>query len=217
MIDFVLAVLGVAATVYGTSAGAKLRGRSAFRSFRDGLGQTALVSDARLPAAAAALVVGEAGAVGLTIAALATILIGGATVLADVALASAALLALLLVAGVATVIRRGTNAKCACFGAGSDRPLGTAHLARNVSLVVVLLAGLAGSMLGHGRPGLAGAAVAIAAGAVTGLLLVRFDDIVALFAPMALPGIPAVAVATVARSPGGRTPAPPTESSRMLV
>jgi hypothetical protein len=184
--NFVIAVLTIAATVYGASAGAKLRGRHAYRSFRAGLAETALVPARRLPVTSAALVGAEAVVAGLAIAALATTTLPtGAAVVADGALGGAAMLTSALGAGVAIVIRRGTRARCACFGSSSARPLGGAHLIRNAGLLVVLLAGLVSSELGHGRPGLAMAAVAVAVGGVAGLLLTRFDDLIELFKPIA--------------------------------
>ena len=75
------------------------------------------------------------------------------------------LLTATLTAGVAVVIRRGTRARCACFGAGSTRPLGGAHLFRNLALLAVLAFGLASNPLGHGHPGPAGTLAAAAAGA----------------------------------------------------
>ncbi|HEY6313854.1 MAG TPA: MauE/DoxX family redox-associated membrane protein [Streptosporangiaceae bacterium] len=201
MIDFVIAVLTIAATVYGASAGAKLRGRPAYRSFRAGLAETALVPRRRLSVTAAALVGSEAVVAGLAIAAVGTTtLLTGAAVVGEWALVGAALLTSVLAAGVATVMCRGTRARCACFGSSSGRPLGGVHLLRNVSLLVVLLSGLAGSELGHRRPELAGAAVAVAAGAVAGLLLTRFDDLIELFMPISPASTPAARTVTPAPS-----------------
>jgi hypothetical protein len=184
MTDFVLAVLTIAAVVYGTSAAAKLRGRSAYRSFRAGLAGTALVPPRYLAANAAALVSGEIITAGLAVAALlVTTLMPDADAIADSALAAAVLLTCVLAAGVAVIVRRGTVARCACFGAAAGIQLGLPHLARNLALLGVLTAGLISSLLGPGRPGLAGAVVALAAGAVAGLVLTRFDELIMLFMP----------------------------------
>jgi hypothetical protein len=205
MTDWVITVLTIAATVYGASAGAKLRSRRAFLSFRAGLGETALMPGRRLSLTAVALAAGEAAVAGLAIAAVGTAtLLPGSAAISVAALAGATLLTSVLAAGVATVMRRGTRARCACFGSGSGRPLGGVHLIRNVSLLAVIVAGLTGGLgglgggLGHGRPGLAGAAVAVVAGCVAGLLLARFDDLIALFTPIAPASTSAARTATPA-------------------
>jgi hypothetical protein len=135
-----------------------------------------------------------------------TALLPGTAVVAESALAGAALLTSVLAAGVAVVMRRGTRARCACFGSGSGRPLGGVHLIRNVGLLAVIAAGLVGGIGGgfeHRRPGLAGAAVAVAAGAVAGLVLTRFDDLIALFTPI-----------TPASTPAARTAPPAPAAAR---
>jgi hypothetical protein len=187
--EYVLAVLAVAATVYGASAGAKLLSRRGYRSYRAGLAETSLVPARRLPVTAASLAAAEAAAAGLAIAAItAAAWPHGSTLVTELSLAGAALLTSVLAAGVATVMRRGTRAQCACFGAGSGRPLGGPHLARNVGLLVILASGLIGNEFSRGRPGLAAAALAVSAGVVAGLMLTRLDDLIALFAPISPAG-----------------------------
>ena len=119
--DFSVAVLSLAACVLAASAAAKLRSRRAYRLFRDGLGETRLLPEHLLSPAAAALVGAEALiAAGLTAAAVLTATAApGAIPLADCALAAAAFLILLLAAGIAVVMHRGTRAHCA--GAGWHR------------------------------------------------------------------------------------------------
>ncbi len=107
----------------------------------------------------------------------------GATTVAELALAAAALLTTVLVLGVATVVRRGTRARCACFGAASGRPLGRAHLVRNAILLAMLVCGLVIGPLSHGSAGL-GALVAAGAGALGALVFIRWDDLADLFAPL---------------------------------
>jgi hypothetical protein len=190
--EFVVAVLAVAVTVYGTSAGVKLSGRRAYASFRAGLGDTALVPRRWLRAAAAVLAGAETVVACLAGAALAaTALAAGpaavpAAAYATAALAAGVLLTGVLTAGVATVVRRGTRARCACFGSATDRQLGGAHLAGDVSLLAMLVAGLVGDELRPLRAGAAlpAVAVAVVAGIAAGLLLMRFDDLAALFLPM---------------------------------
>jgi hypothetical protein len=183
--EFSLALLALAGCVFAVSAAAKMRSRSAYRSFRTGLRETGLVPERQLPRTAAVLCAAEAvtGA-GLIAAAVSTAAAGpGASTVAETALAAAAVLTSVLAAGIATVIRRGTQARCACFGAGSGRPLGRVHLIRNLCLLAVLAAGMAASSLSQ-RPAPAGAIVAAAAGVTAALLFIRWDDLVELFAPM---------------------------------
>jgi energy-converting hydrogenase Eha subunit A len=184
--DFSIAVLCLAGCVFAASAGVKLRDRQAYRSFREGLRETALVPGSLLSATAAALCGAEAViAVSLlTVAVLTAAAVTGTKPLAESVLAAAAALTVVLAVGVAAVIRRGTVARCSCFGAGSSRPLGWAHLVRNLSLLTVICAGLAAVPLARGYPALAGAALAAGAGAMAALLFVRWDELVELFAPV---------------------------------
>jgi hypothetical protein len=213
MTDFAIAVLAFAASVYGLSAGAKLRSRRAYRSFRQGLGEAALVRRQCLPVIAAVLVSAESVVTVLAIAAIVTTAsLAGATAAAVAALGIAALLSIVLAAGVATVMHRGTRARCACFGFSSDRPMGGAHLIRNLILAAVLLAGLIGSVPGHGRPGLAAVVVAVVAGVVAGLVLVRLDDLIELFAPLPLASTSAAQTARPTSSVAGRQAHAPSAS-----
>ena len=109
-------------------------------SFRDGLRETGLVPGRLLPFTAAALCWVEAvtGAGLLAAAALTAVAASGAAPLAETVLAIAAWLTGVLAAGVAS--RRGSQARCACFGAVTSRPLNRAHLLRNLSLLAVVCA-----------------------------------------------------------------------------
>lgn len=188
MTEFVIAALSLGAGVFAASAGSKLRSRTAFSDFRAGLRATALISERRLRTLAVLLVAAET--------AVATGLAGGlvlvasrapdADALAESALAAAATLIAALAAGVAVVIRRGVQARCACFGGRSSRPLGAAHLIRNGTLLLVLTAALVVGPAGlaAGRLSAPAVAVAIGAGAVVALLFVRWDDLADLFAPI---------------------------------
>jgi hypothetical protein len=190
MPELVLAVLVTAAYVYCTSAVAKLRGRQPYRSFRAGLGSTALVPARLLPVTAGILVGCEATvAAGLAAAGvLAAVGLAGAATVTALALGGAALLTGVLAVGIAVVIRRGTAARCACFGMKSGRALGVPHLTRNIGLLALVAVGLAADHATHGRPVPAGIAVAAVAGVVTGLLLTRFDELVMLFTPISRQG-----------------------------
>ena len=185
--DFGVAVLSLAACVFGASAAAKLGSREAYRLFREGLLATGLLPRHVLALAAAMLVGAEAFVAAglLTAAVLMAASVPGAISLAEFALAVTALLVSLLAVGVAVVIRRGTQATCACFGPGRSRQLGRAHLVRNLSLLAVICAGLAGVPLAHGRPAVAGAVLGAIVGAVAALLFIRWDDLAELFTPSA--------------------------------
>ena len=190
MADLLIAVLIMTCCVYGTSAAAKLGSRRAYRSYRAGLGEARLVPARLLPAMAAALAAGEtAVTAGLTAAAVLTAVAGpGAVTVTAVSLSGAALLTAILAAGVAVVVRRGTRARCACFGAASGgsagRLLGRVHLVRNLGLLAVVCAGLAADGVANDRPAPAGMVTAALAGAVTAVLLVRLDDLIAVFTPV---------------------------------
>jgi hypothetical protein len=190
MSELILAVLVLAASVYGTSSAVKLGSRRNYTTFRNGLAETLLVPQ-RLLRVAAATLTGVEAAVAVGTAA-AAILIGtglrGARPTAMAALVCAIVLTSGLAAGVAMVIRTGTHATCACFGARpgqASRALGGLHLVRNLALLTFLLIGLAASAAAAvTRPAPAPALVAAAVGAVIALLAIMLDDIVALFGPL---------------------------------
>jgi hypothetical protein len=200
MDEFSIVVLSLAGSVFAASAIAKLSSRPAYRSFRGGLAESGLIPVHMLPVTAACLAGTEAvAAAGLLAAAAAP----GAAWVAEPALAAAVLLTTVLTLGVAVIIRRGTRARCACFGARSRRPLGRAHLARNLSLLVVVCSGLAVAPLAHGRPAPVGAVLAAVAAAVAALLFIRWDDVAELFTPIPSPQVNPVFSAT-AGTPGRR-------------
>jgi hypothetical protein len=189
MSELVIAVLAVAACVYGTSAVAKLASRRSYIAFRDGLGETSLVPHRLLRKVAAVLVGGETiVAVGTAAAAVLTGAgLVGARPVTTAALACATVLTGVLAAGVSVVVHAGTHATCACFGVRPGRTgptLGAPHLARNLGLLALLVAGLISNEFTHGRPNVAAVLVAVVAGAVVALLAIMLDDLVALFAPV---------------------------------
>lgn len=184
MAELSIIVLSLAGCVFAVSSAGKLSGRRAYRSFLGQLAETGLITGGMVCAAAATLCGVEAtAAVGLLAAdALAVLAVPGAAWLAESALAVTAALTTVLALGVTAVVRRGTRARCACFGARSWRPLGRVHLARNLTLLAVVCAGLVAVPLSHGRSSPPAAVLAAVAGAVTALLFVHWDDIAALFA-----------------------------------
>ena len=205
MDEFSIVVLSLVGCVFAASATAKLSSRPAYRSFRGGLAESGLIPVPMLPATAACLAGTEAVAAAglLAAAALTAAAAPGAAWVAEPALATAALLTTALTLGVAVIVRRGTRARCACFGAGSRRPLGPAHLARNLSLLAVICSGLALAPLAHGRPAPVAAVLAAVAAAVAALLFILWDDVAELFTPIPSPQVSPVFSAT-AGTPGRR-------------
>jgi hypothetical protein len=196
MVNVVAGVLVMTAAVFGASAGTKLRGPSAFRRFRAAIAATGLVPRFALPWVTAALAVTEAGAAaGLVVAAAlvdspaSTVPASAGVLVAQAALAVAAVLTAMLITGVAVVIHRGVAARCACFGAASGQPLAGTHLVRNVVLMVLLLAGLAGSLFARHAPATPGvlavtAVLTAVVGGTIGLVLIRWEDLAVLVVPV---------------------------------
>jgi hypothetical protein len=170
--------------VFAASSASKLRSRSAYQAFRVGLRETRLVPERRLAATTAALAGAEAVVAVVLVAAAVIVSVGaaGATALGLIALSAAASLTAVLAVGVATVVRRGISARCACFGAGA-RQLSRLHLVRNLCLLAVQAAGLALAPLAR-RPAPATATIAAVAGLVFALVFIRWEDIASLFAPL---------------------------------
>jgi hypothetical protein len=196
MAEFVVGVQVIAACVYAASGVSKLRSRTAYRSFSAGLGNTALVPPRLLRAVAAVLASGEAVIAIMVTTAIVTMTFSGsaARVLSVAALAACWVLTAGLVAGVATVVARGTIVRCACFGASSQTgpPLGAAHLLRNASLLALVTAGLLDSVLAGQPPANSitpgGWVVTAAAGAVCAAFLIRWEDVAYLVAPATVAG-----------------------------
>lgn len=185
MTGLVIAMLAMGACVYGTSSGGKLARGKEYRAFRDAIAQTAL--GAGHPRAGAAILVGSEAAVAVILASAMVVTIAGvrdSMPVAAVALGCGIALTSALIGGVAVVLRSGSRVTCACFGASSARPINGAHLARNAGILAMLIAGLIGSGLGQGRASAGAVIVALAAGGLAGLLLIRFDDMAGLFAPV---------------------------------
>ncbi|MFF4831361.1 MauE/DoxX family redox-associated membrane protein [Streptomyces sp. NPDC001315] len=155
--------------VFLASACGKLRGRAAFGEFADGLAALRVVPAGRVRPVA--MVVAGAEAV------VPVLLIVPASAAAGLTLAVLLLGAFTLAVGV--VLWRGTVASCPCFGA-SRTAFGVRHVVRNVVLTVVGAVGLATVGGGSGR--VAGVLLAALTGAVLASLIIRLDDIVALFA-----------------------------------
>jgi hypothetical protein len=96
----------------------------------------------------------------------------------------AGLLLAVLTTGVVLAVRRRTGARCACFGA-AERPLGRRHVVRNSILLAFVATALVGVLLGRTYPlPSAGTVIALMAGLVGALILIRLDDLVDLFLPI---------------------------------
>jgi Methylamine utilisation protein MauE len=164
---------GLLAVVFLASAASKLRSGQALRAFTTSLVSMRLVRDARARQVAVAVAVAEAVVVVLLAVPLTR----------DIGFTAAAALLVVLAAGVAVVLTRGTAEPCRCFGASST-PLSGRHLIRNLLLTAVALAGLTGPAGQHSSTW---SIVALLAGACAGLLVTMLDDLVALFAPAPTP------------------------------
>jgi hypothetical protein len=90
-----------------------------------------------------------------------------------------------LTAAIVRVLRRGARPACRCFGAG-DTPVGARHVGRNLALVAVALLGLLGwATAGGSAPSAPAVLLAVGVAVPLAAVVVRLDDLVALFAPTA--------------------------------
>lgn len=160
-------------TVFAVALAGKVSGKDAFAAFAGSLRRMGVVPERTVAVAARASVVTEAVVV--------VLLAIPARFAAAAGFALAAALLVVFTAAVALSLRRGNAAPCRCFGASST-PLGTRHVARNLLLLAVALAGLAAAPA-PGSGTVAGLLVAGAAGAVAGATITAFDDIAALVRP----------------------------------
>ncbi|MEU0563638.1 MauE/DoxX family redox-associated membrane protein [Dactylosporangium sp. NPDC006015] len=144
-----LGLLAALCCVFAASAWSKLRSRAAQQAFASSLRPVPLVPARHVGAVAMAATVAEAGLVLGLGAAVAAIAAGwpAARPLTVVMLALTGVLLAVFTTGVALAVRRGTRARCACFGA-AERPLSARHLVRNGLLLAATAAAA-----GPGRPG----------------------------------------------------------------
>ena len=155
----------------------KLRGATAWREFRFTLRDVG-VPDRLQFVVAVTIVIAEAG-----VAALAP---WPDTGFVGTVVATALFVALTV--GVVHAVRRGSVARCHCFGARGTR-LSAVHIARNATLIVAAVAAIATSGLATsaraGSPSWqpAGIAVAIVAAAFACAVIVFWEDLATLLAP----------------------------------
>ncbi|SDY96359.1 Methylamine utilisation protein MauE [Amycolatopsis xylanica] len=148
----------------------KARGRAAFEEFVLSL-QGLRLTPRKWSAHLAALVVAAEAAVVVLLAVPGTVVAG---------FGLAAVLLIGMTGAIVVAIGKGRQAPCRCFGA-SVTPLGTGHVVRNLILLAASAGGLAfAGSTGATEPG--GVVLALAAAAVGVLLVVRADDLMALFA-----------------------------------
>lgn len=170
------------AFVFGLSAASKA-GRRTFQDFAASAGPLEVLPKAlRVPAAKAVVVAEGVITVALVVGAGAAL----TKTLEPVAVLGFALAVLLLLAftgAIVLTLRQGIRKACKCFGASST-PLGRAHVVRNVLLLALAVAGLAAATSVNTTVEPAGAAMAVVAGLVAGLLITRFDDLIDLFRPL---------------------------------
>ncbi|MEU4338750.1 MauE/DoxX family redox-associated membrane protein [Micromonospora lupini] len=160
------------ALVFLAAVVGKLRTRAGFAEFVGSVGQFGVPARWAPPVARFA-VAAEAAVV--------VLLAVGRTAPAGLVLA-AGLLGV-LTAAIVGALRRGARPACRCFGVGAA-PIGARHVTRNVVLAVVALLGLLGWATAAGPPPSA-PTVLLAVGVAVPLaaVVVRLDDLVALFAP----------------------------------
>lgn len=155
--------------VFAVSASSKVRSRPAFDEFAESLRRLKIVPRRLAWSTAALVACGE----------ICTVVLLAIPTTAGIGLAAATGLLTVFAAGTTVAVIRRARVPCRCFGP-SARPLGVVHVIRNV---VLAAAGGLGMAIGRGQDlAPAGIAVTVAASVVCTLVVVRFDDIVDLFA-----------------------------------
>ncbi|MGV9212717.1 MauE/DoxX family redox-associated membrane protein [Micromonospora sp. RB23] len=159
------------ALVFLAAVVGKLRTRAGFAEFVGSVGQFGVPT--RWTGPVARLAVAVEAAVVLLVAVART---------APLGLLLAAGLLGVLTAAIVSALRRDARPACRCFGA-ADTPIGARHVTRNVLLFAVALLGLLGWATATGPPPSA-PTVLLAVGVAVPLaaVVVRLDDLVALFA-----------------------------------
>ncbi|MFI9592703.1 MauE/DoxX family redox-associated membrane protein [Nonomuraea sp. NPDC052265] len=157
-------------TVFALALASKVIGRTAWTEFVESVRAMRVVGNG----ATTTVAVATAAAEGLVVVLAATPLPWAG----PSAFVVAAGLMICLTAAVVMVVRRGVATPCRCFG-GSSTPLGPQHVVRNVLLLAVALLGLASTVTHQPADLVLGALVGVF-GAVAGLLMARWDDLVLL-------------------------------------
>jgi methylamine utilization protein MauE len=165
------------ALVFTVSAGQKLRGRAAFdRHAR----ATLTMLDAVVPGRRPGRVALRRLAAVLIAAELAVPVLIVSVWPARVGQALAVLLLVAFSTGILASLARGLRVPCSCFGS-SDTPLGPAHLARNGLLLVAAIVGVVNGTGPVAKAAVSGTVITIVAASAAAALLIRLDDLLALF------------------------------------
>ncbi|GAA3069185.1 MauE/DoxX family redox-associated membrane protein [Streptosporangium carneum] len=169
----------VQAVVFAVAVAGKTRGAGAFHAFARSLVETRLVKRRWRTGAATCVILAEAAVAPLLLAP------GSAAF----GFAVAASLSALFTGAVALTLLRRIRASCLCFGARRS-PMGWPHVVRNAILTAVgVLGHAATTAVSAASPPVhaEGVVVAVLAGAVGALLLIRFDDLAHIFQPVDSP------------------------------
>jgi hypothetical protein len=165
------ALLGV---VFAVAVVGKARSRAAFKAFVDSLAAFGWLPAGRRRLVAIMVVVVEA----ITVVLVAV----PVTAAAGLALAGGTLAA--FTASAWRQARIGRPVRCRCFGTDGGE-FGSAQLVRNGLLLATAIVGLvAAALAGTGPVAVPGAALAVALGALAGLLVTRWDDLAFVFGPV---------------------------------
>lgn len=166
----------VLAGVFAVSAREKI-GRTRFRVFSSGAGPLELLARRWRKPAAAVVAAAEVAAVAAFTAGSALVLAGLGRVLLVAAFLGSAALLTVFTAAIGVLLLRGERAPCHCFGV-RDAPLGPVHVVRNLVLLAVAVTG---ALSPAGAYDAVPVALAVVAAVVVALLVVRLDDLAALF------------------------------------
>lgn len=161
------------ALVFLAAVAGKLRSAGAYGAYVESL-RTMAVLPAHVTGPVAAAVAAVELAVPLLLA------------LPQLAVAGLALAGLLLIGfavAITAVLRRGVRATCRCFGASAASPFGRHHVVRNAVLATAAAAGAAASLV-DATVSWPVAALSVPLAALCAAMVIRLDDLVALFGPV---------------------------------
>lgn len=167
------------ALVFAASAVSKLRGRHAFGEFAESLRDMRLLPSWAVRPIATVVALAEAAVPPLLIPLPFSVLTTAGFVLAGLLLSG-------FTVAVATVLRRKVSATCRCFGGSTAAPFGRHHVVRNLLLTACAAAGAYASAT-EAPTTVSAAALAVPFAAVAALIVIRLDDLVALFTPLSTP------------------------------
>ena len=165
---FVAYCAALIGATFAVSAFTKLRSRADFAEFASSLVRLRLASRRRARALAVVVAAAEA---------LAALLVVPPGLFRTLGLALAVMLLIPLTTVVVRAVVTRQDVACRCFGA-SEAPLGRAHIVRNAVLLGVAAPGLGGALAGGtATPHWAPLIIAVVAGVVTAVPLMRIEDV----------------------------------------